>query len=43
MQTGLDTGLAFEAQLFSTCFDTEDKEEGISAFMEKRKPQFKGK
>ena len=43
MQTGLDTGLTFEAQTLSTCFGTEDKEEGVSAFIEKRKPQFKGK
>jgi len=43
MQTGLDAGLAFESQTLSTCFDTEDKEEGVSAFIEKRKPQFKGK
>ncbi len=43
LQTGLDVGLAFETQSFSVCFGTEDKKEGISAFLEKRKPQFRGK
>ena len=43
LQTSLDEGLAFETQSLSTCFGTEDKVEGISAFLEKRKPEFKGK
>ncbi len=39
----LQTGLEYEATLFSLLFSTEDKEEGIKAFLEKRKPSFKGR
>lgn len=31
-----------EAQLFAQCFETQDQKEGTQAFLEKRKPQFKG-
>ena len=43
MQTDLDTGLAYEIEAVSLTFGTEDKEEGMSAFIEERKPEFKGK
>ena len=36
-------GLDLEAQCQSICFSTEDKDEGATAFLEKRPPNFKGK
>jgi len=42
-RSNLDEGLRREVDLFALCFSTEDKDEGVSAFLEKRKPVFKGK
>jgi len=42
-KSNLDEGLRREVDLFAICFSTEDKEEGVSAFLEKRKPSFKGR
>jgi len=42
-QATLDIGLAYEALAQCLCFTTEDHEEGLSAFLEKRKPDFRGK
>ncbi len=42
-RSNLDEGLRREIDLFAVCFSTEDKEEGVAAFLEKRKPVFKGR
>ena len=39
----LDEGLRREIDLFALCFSSEDKDEGVRAFLEKRKADFKGK
>ena len=39
----LKSSLAYEARCFETIFSTEDQKEGTKAFLEKRKPNFKGK
>jgi enoyl-CoA hydratase len=43
LETSLTEGLLLEASLFASCFDTEDKKEGTSAFLERRVPKFRGR
>lgn len=38
----LDEGLKFERAWFSLLFSTRDKDEGVGAFLEKRKAEFRG-
>ena len=39
----LPDALTYEAQCFALCFASEDQKEGMKAFMEKRKAEFKNK
>ena len=39
----LTEGLDYESRLFHILFSTEDQKEGMAAFVEKRKPEWKGK
>lgn len=43
MQVDIDTAMSIESDMFGMCCATEDKFEGMTAFVEKRKAGFKGK
>ena len=43
IQADLRTGLEIEARCYTTTFGTEDRIEGMNAFLEKRKPEFIGR
>lgn len=41
IETDMETGMSIERELFGLCFATEDQKEGMEAFLEKRKPDYK--
>ncbi len=43
LETDMNTGLAIESNAYWVTIPTEDRLEGLAAFREKRKPQYKGK
>lgn len=43
MQMDLHSGMMFEIEAYNRMVPTEDRREGVLAFNEKRKPQFKGR
>ena len=42
-QLDLKNGYMFEIEAYNRLVDTDDRREGVRAFNEKRKPDFKGK
>lgn len=42
-EVNLHTGLQLERQLFTLLSATDDRQEGINAFLQKRQPEFKGR
>jgi enoyl-CoA hydratase len=42
LRTSLEDGLRLETTLFGVAFSSGDKQEGVQAFLEKRKPEFRG-
>ena len=42
MDMDLRSGICFESEAYTTSFGAEDRIEGMSAFLEKRSPRFKG-
>jgi enoyl-CoA hydratase len=43
LETPLSAGLAMERELFITAFASEDRKEGVAAFLEKRSAEFRGR
>ena len=43
LETDMATGLAIESNAYWICIPTEDRTEGLTAFREKRKPNYKGR
>ena len=41
-ECGIDAGLDYETQAFAVCASTKDMREGTKAFLERRKPVFRG-
>ena len=42
MDVDINSALSLEADAFGLCFSTHDQKEGMTAFVEKRRPEFKG-
>jgi len=42
LNLSLAEGIEYESKLYAMCYATQDKQEGIAAFLEKRQPQFRG-
>jgi enoyl-CoA hydratase len=42
-ESGLSEGVIFERRIFHSLFATEDQKEGMKAFVEKRKPEWRNK
>ena len=40
IETDIETGIAYESNIFGLCFASEDQKEGMTAFVEKRQPKF---
>lgn len=40
---GIEEGILYERDLFCLCFSSDDKQEGVGAFLQKRQPQWKGR
>ena len=43
LETTMESGLNIELDNIAQAFQTEDKVEGMDAFVKRRKPEFKGK
>ena len=41
VETDIETGIAYESNVFGLCFASQDQKEGMTAFLEKRDPKFK--
>lgn len=40
IETDIDTGIAYESNIFGLCFNLKDQKEGMTAFLDKKTPNF---